>query len=111
MYSRFLRRISSVTVTVIGVVRRVRVVPRLPLRGQPRSSHRGKRVLALADHTTITIVHLDTGEIIATNTINPDKTYWRDTQKEPADGRALSPDISYVATQMTPMSRLITRGE
>jgi len=38
------------------------------------ADHRGKRILALADHTTITVVHLDTGEILATNTIDPDKT-------------------------------------
>jgi transposase InsO family protein len=47
------------------------------------TAHRGKRVLILIDNTTVTIVHTDTGEIIATNQINPDKTYWRNTQKEP----------------------------
>ncbi|MDX2376761.1 hypothetical protein M4I32_08100 [Microbacterium sp. LRZ72] len=49
------------------------------------SEHRGKRVLALAlaDDHTITVIHLDTGEIIATNTIDPTRTYWRNTQKEP----------------------------
>ena len=47
------------------------------------AAHRGKRVLILADETTTTIVHLDTGEIIATNTIDPDHTYWRNTQQEP----------------------------
>jgi transposase InsO family protein len=45
--------------------------------------HRSKRILALIDETTVTIVHLDTGEIIATNTINPDHTYWRNNMKEP----------------------------
>ena len=38
------------------------------------AEHAGKRVIALAD---------DTGEIIATNEIQPDKTYWRNTQKAP----------------------------
>ncbi|WES63615.1 IS481 family transposase [Microbacter sp. GSS18] len=47
------------------------------------TSHAGKRVLALADDHTITVVHLDTGEIIATNTIDPTRGYWRNTQKEP----------------------------
>ena len=47
------------------------------------AEHRGKRVLILIDDTTTTVVHADTGEIIATNTIEPDKTYWRNTQKEP----------------------------
>lgn len=45
--------------------------------------HHGKRVLALIDETTVTIVHLDTGDILATNTINPDRSYWRNTQQEP----------------------------
>jgi transposase InsO family protein len=45
--------------------------------------HRGKRILALIDETTVTIVHLDTAEIIATNTINPERSYWRNTQKAP----------------------------
>lgn len=47
------------------------------------AAHRGKRVLALIDENTVTITHLDTGEIIATNTINPDRGYWRNTQQEP----------------------------
>ena len=45
--------------------------------------HRRKRVLALIDQTTVTVIHLDTGEIIATNTINPTRDYWRNTQKAP----------------------------
>jgi transposase InsO family protein len=47
------------------------------------AEHRGKRILALIDETTVTIVHLDTAEIIATNTINPERSYWRNTQKAP----------------------------
>lgn len=31
--------------------------------------HRGKRVLAVIDDTTVTITHLDSGEIVATNLI------------------------------------------
>ncbi|WP_271395734.1 hypothetical protein [Neomicrococcus lactis] len=38
-------------------------------------THRGKRILALIDETSVTIIHLDTGEIIATNTINPQRNY------------------------------------
>ncbi len=45
--------------------------------------HRGKRILALVDETTVTIIHLDTAEIIATNTINPERSYWRNQMKEP----------------------------
>ena len=46
-------------------------------------THRGKRILALIDETSVTIIHLDTGEIIATNTINPQRNYWRNEMKEP----------------------------
>jgi transposase InsO family protein len=47
------------------------------------ADHRGKRVLAIADDTTITVIHLDTAEVIATNTIDPTRGYWRNTQKAP----------------------------
>ncbi|MEO7348329.1 MAG: IS481 family transposase [Terrimesophilobacter sp.] len=45
--------------------------------------HRGKRILAIADQSTITVVHLDTGEIIATNQIDTTRSYWRNTTKAP----------------------------
>lgn len=47
------------------------------------AAHRNKKVMLLADSTTVTVVHLTTGEIIATNTIDPARTYWRNQQKEP----------------------------
>ena len=47
------------------------------------ADHRGKRVLAIADDHTITVVHLDTAEVIATNQIDPTRNYWRNTQKAP----------------------------
>ncbi|MCV7307749.1 MULTISPECIES: helix-turn-helix domain-containing protein [Mycobacteriales] len=55
--------------------------------------HAGKRGIAVADDHTITVIHLDTGEVIASNDIQPDKAYWRNTQKAPpADGRGLPRD-------------------
>jgi hypothetical protein len=42
-----------------------------------------KRVLALADERQITVTDLHTGEVRSTHTIQPDKTYWRNTQREP----------------------------
>jgi hypothetical protein len=45
--------------------------------------HAGKRVLAIADHTTVTVIELHTGEVLATNTIDPTKTYWRHPKKAP----------------------------
>ena len=47
------------------------------------AAHAGKRVLAIADNTTVTVIELHTGEVLATNIIEPDKTYWRNTQKAP----------------------------
>ena len=52
--------------------------------------HRGKRILALIDETTVTIIHLDTAEIIATNTINPERNYWRNEMKKPGRWPGLS---------------------
>jgi transposase InsO family protein len=47
------------------------------------ATHAGKRVLAIADNTTVTVIELATGDILATNTIDPTKTYWRNTQTSP----------------------------
>jgi transposase InsO family protein len=47
------------------------------------AAHAGKRVLAIADDTTVTVIELHTGEVLSTNTIDPTKTYWRNTQKAP----------------------------
>ena len=42
-----------------------------------------KRVLAIADETTITVIALETAEILSTHLIEPTKTYWRNQQKSP----------------------------
>ena len=47
------------------------------------AAHKHQRVLALADDHQVTVILLDTGEIIATNLIQPDKAYWRNQNKEP----------------------------
>jgi transposase InsO family protein len=47
------------------------------------TKHAGKRVLALADEHHITVIELDTGEVLSTHLIDPDTTYWRNTQREP----------------------------
>ena len=47
------------------------------------ATHRGAPVLLIADNTTVTTVHLATGEILATNTIDPAHTYSRNTMKAP----------------------------
>lgn len=46
-------------------------------------AHARTRVLAIADDTTVTVTALETGEILSTHQIQPDKTYWRNTQRSP----------------------------
>jgi hypothetical protein len=47
------------------------------------TTHARKRVLAIADETTVTFIELETAEILSTHHIDPTKTYWRNTQKSP----------------------------
>ncbi len=44
---------------------------------------RGRRVLAIADQATVTVIDLETGEILSTHLIDPTKHYWRNTQRAP----------------------------
>jgi transposase InsO family protein len=53
------------------------------------ATHAGKRVLAIADDTTVTVIHLDTGELLSSHRIEPSRSYWRNTQKPRADGPRL----------------------
>jgi transposase InsO family protein len=45
--------------------------------------HATKRVLAIADHTTVTVIELETGEILSTHLIDPNRSYWRNQQRSP----------------------------
>ena len=47
------------------------------------TTHARKRVLALADDHTITVIELHTGEVLSTHLIEPNKSYWRNQDKEP----------------------------
>ena len=47
------------------------------------AKHARTRVLALADDTRITVTDLATGEVLSTHLIEPDKTYWRNQNREP----------------------------
>src|SRR5664280_1109048 len=42
-----------------------------------------RRVLAIVDEQEVTVVALDTGEILSTHRIEPDKGYWRNTRRDP----------------------------
>jgi transposase InsO family protein len=45
--------------------------------------HARKRVLAIADDHHVTVTDLATGEVLSTHLIQPEKTYWRNQNKEP----------------------------
>jgi len=45
--------------------------------------HKNKRVILLIDEHDVTVVHLETGDVIATHTIDPERSYWRNQQREP----------------------------
>jgi transposase InsO family protein len=47
------------------------------------TAHAGTRVLAFADDHHVTVADLTTGEVLSTHLIEPDKTYWRNQNKEP----------------------------
>ena len=47
------------------------------------AAHARQRVLAIADDTTVTVIALDTAEILSTHLIEPTKTYWRNQQRAP----------------------------
>ena len=53
------------------------------------TTHARKRVLALADDHHITVIELQTGEVLSKHLIEPGKTYWRNQNKPP--GRWPSP--------------------
>jgi hypothetical protein len=42
-----------------------------------------RRVLAIVGEQEVTVVALDTGEILSAHRIQPDKGYWRNTRRDP----------------------------
>lgn len=63
------------------------------------TAHARKRVLAFADDHHITVADLTTGEVLSIHLIEPEKTYWRNQNKQP--GRWPS------SPTLRPMTRLI----
>ena len=47
------------------------------------ADHQHKPVVILIDEHTCTVVERATGEILATNTIDPTRIYWRNNEREP----------------------------
>lgn len=50
-------------------------------------AHAGNPVLILVTTTTVTVVSKTTHQLIASHTINPDRNYWPNKQKNPGRGR------------------------
>ena len=42
-----------------------------------------RRVLAMVDEAEVTVVALDTGEILSTHRIEPDTGHWRNQRRDP----------------------------
>ena len=85
---------------------RLDIKGRMTLRRAGRMHHLGvgtpharKRVLAFADDHQITVTDLATGEVLSTHHIEPEKTYWRNRNKEPGR-RPSSKTVTDVATQV-----------
>jgi transposase InsO family protein len=49
-------------------------------------AHARRRVLAIVDEQEVTIVALDTGEVLSNHRIEPDKGYWRNQRRNPGRG-------------------------
>jgi transposase InsO family protein len=47
------------------------------------AAHARCRVLAIADEREVTVVALDTGEVLSNHLIEPDKGYWRNQRRNP----------------------------
>lgn len=57
---------------------------RVTLSGTGRErANASKRVLAIADDTTVTVIELATSEILSAHQIEPTKSYWRNEQRAP----------------------------
>ena len=77
------------------------------------AAHARTRVLAIVDEQEVTVVALDTGEILSAHRIEPEKGYWRNTAKRPRPMAGVPADrlitgVAHVATHVSPMSRLKT---
>jgi transposase InsO family protein len=46
-------------------------------------AHAGRRILAIVDEHEVTVTDLDTGEVLSTHRIEPDRAYWRNQRRDP----------------------------
>jgi transposase InsO family protein len=47
------------------------------------ADHARRRVLAIVDEQEVTVVALDTGEVLSSHLIEPDRSYWRNQRRDP----------------------------
>jgi transposase InsO family protein len=47
------------------------------------AAHARRRILAIVDEHEVTVVALDTGEVLSSHRIEPDRTYWRNARRDP----------------------------
>ena len=47
------------------------------------ATHAGSAVTILTDTHTVTVIHLDSGEVLSEHTIDPNRSYWRNQHKPP----------------------------
>ena len=47
------------------------------------AAHARRRVLAIVDEQEVTVVDLDTGEVLSAHRIEPERRYWRNTRRDP----------------------------
>ena len=47
------------------------------------AAHARRRVLAIVDESEVTVVALDTGEVLSTHRIEPGRLYWRNQRRDP----------------------------
>ncbi len=47
------------------------------------AAHARRRVLAIVDEREVTVVALDTGEVLSTHRIEPERLYWRNQRRDP----------------------------
>ena len=47
------------------------------------AAHACRQVLAIIDEQAVTVVALDSGEILSAHVIEPEKGYWRNTRRDP----------------------------
>ena len=47
------------------------------------AAYRGRRVLAVIDEREVTVVALETGEVLSSHLIEPERDYWRNQRRDP----------------------------